>query len=285
MNKVVDCFMFYNEIDMLKFRLKHLNEVVDYFVIAEATVSHQNTPRNLIFNSLKSELEPYLNKIVYVAVEDMPDGNTSSDNWLRENHQRKALSRGLEKLDLRDQDIILLSCCDEIPNNNLISEIKKHGINIFTDEENLIYKPLHTSPESYNSELSLFYMDMYWYNLTTKSKFEWTLSRACTYRKLKELGGFQEFIEDKTSTYYSKGGWHFTFFGNKDFITTKIKSFAHDEYNKPEYLNEKEITDRVQNQKDLFGRSHEKFYNIEIQDNTFLPFNYLDIITNENFKN
>lgn len=285
MNKIVDCFMFYNEIDMLKFRLKHLNEVVDYFIIAEATVSHQNTPRSLIFDSLKSELEPYLHKIIYVAVDDMPGGNKSSDNWLREKHQRKALSRGLEKLDLKDQDILLLSCCDEIPNNELIQQIKINGLNIFNSDSNLKYKPFHTNVEDYDKGISLFYMDMYWYNLTTKSNYGWTLSRACTVNKLKELGGFQEFIENKTKTYYIKGGWHFTFFGNKDFITTKIKSFAHDEYNKPEYLNEKEITDRIQNQKDLFGRPHEKFYNIEIQDNTFLPFNYLDIITNENFKN
>jgi beta-1,4-mannosyl-glycoprotein beta-1,4-N-acetylglucosaminyltransferase len=47
MNKVIDCLMFYNELDMLKFRLEHLNDVVDYFVIAEATVTHQNSEKKL----------------------------------------------------------------------------------------------------------------------------------------------------------------------------------------------------------------------------------------------
>ncbi len=35
--KVIDCFIFYNELDMLKFRLNELNDIVDYFVIVECT--------------------------------------------------------------------------------------------------------------------------------------------------------------------------------------------------------------------------------------------------------
>ena len=34
---IVDSFIFYNELDMLEFRLTELNDVVDYFVIVEAT--------------------------------------------------------------------------------------------------------------------------------------------------------------------------------------------------------------------------------------------------------
>ena len=34
--KIVDCFIFYNEIDMLLYRLEILNEYVDYFILVES---------------------------------------------------------------------------------------------------------------------------------------------------------------------------------------------------------------------------------------------------------
>ena len=34
--KIIDCFIFYNEVDILEYRLKTLNEVVDYFIIVES---------------------------------------------------------------------------------------------------------------------------------------------------------------------------------------------------------------------------------------------------------
>ena len=35
--KIIDCFIFYNELDLLEYRLNILNDVVDYFVIVEST--------------------------------------------------------------------------------------------------------------------------------------------------------------------------------------------------------------------------------------------------------
>jgi beta-1,4-mannosyl-glycoprotein beta-1,4-N-acetylglucosaminyltransferase len=35
--KIIDCFIFYNEIDLLNYRLNTLHEVVDYFIIVEST--------------------------------------------------------------------------------------------------------------------------------------------------------------------------------------------------------------------------------------------------------
>ena len=34
---LIDCFLFYNEIDLLKYRLYLLDDLVDFFVIVEAT--------------------------------------------------------------------------------------------------------------------------------------------------------------------------------------------------------------------------------------------------------
>ena len=38
---IVDCFTFYNELDILKKRLKYLSPVVDKFVLVESTYTHR----------------------------------------------------------------------------------------------------------------------------------------------------------------------------------------------------------------------------------------------------
>ena len=35
--KIIDCFIFYNELDLLTYKLNVLNDIVDYFVLVEAT--------------------------------------------------------------------------------------------------------------------------------------------------------------------------------------------------------------------------------------------------------
>ena len=41
--KVIDCFTFYNELDMLTLRLNELSDFVDYFVLVESTHTHTKT--------------------------------------------------------------------------------------------------------------------------------------------------------------------------------------------------------------------------------------------------
>ena len=44
--KIIDCFTFYNELDMLELRLNELNEVVDYFVLVECVKTHANNDKD-----------------------------------------------------------------------------------------------------------------------------------------------------------------------------------------------------------------------------------------------
>ena len=49
-NKIYDCFMFNNEIDLLNIRLNILNEYVDYFVIVESAETHSGLKKKLCFD-------------------------------------------------------------------------------------------------------------------------------------------------------------------------------------------------------------------------------------------
>ena len=45
--KIYDCFLFFNELDLLEIRLNELDEVVDYFVIVEGESTFQSKPKEL----------------------------------------------------------------------------------------------------------------------------------------------------------------------------------------------------------------------------------------------
>ena len=44
---LIDCFIFYNELEMLEYRLN--NSEADYFVIVEATLTHVGNPKKLYY--------------------------------------------------------------------------------------------------------------------------------------------------------------------------------------------------------------------------------------------
>ena len=52
----------------------------------------------------------------------------------------------------------------------------------------------------------------------------------------------------------NNGGWHFAYLQSPENISKKIKSFAHGEFNKDEFINIKKIEERIKNNKDIFNR-------------------------------
>ena len=63
------------------------------------------------------------------------------------------------------------------------------------------------------------------------------------------------------------GGWHFSFLKKPSDIAKKIKSYSHQEYYKEEFINEKKISERINNRKDLFDRNY-KYEKVSL-DRTF----------------
>ena len=123
--KVYDCFSYWDEDLLLDLRLNILDKYVDYFVIVEGNKTWQNNPKKLQFNIEK--FKNFRDKIIYVPVQDMPGGDNP---YKRENFQRNCISRGLKNAE--DDDIILISDLDEIPNpENLLKFKKKNAIRSF----------------------------------------------------------------------------------------------------------------------------------------------------------
>ena len=49
---LINAFNFFCEKEIVELRLKYLNEVVDYFVVIEADVTHQGKKKRLEFSKL-----------------------------------------------------------------------------------------------------------------------------------------------------------------------------------------------------------------------------------------
>ena len=103
--KIIDCFIFYNELDMLTYRLNILNDIVDYFVLVEATHTFIGKEKPLFYQDNKHLFEKFNHKIIHVIVDDFPhkypDINIGkNEQWRNEIFQRNCISRGIDKLEL-----------------------------------------------------------------------------------------------------------------------------------------------------------------------------------------
>jgi beta-1,4-mannosyl-glycoprotein beta-1,4-N-acetylglucosaminyltransferase len=123
---VYDCFTFFNEIELLKVRIEELYDVVDYFVVTEATQTFTGEPKRLHFLDHAEEFAKYKEKIIHLIVDDFPapTSNHYQDRWTREAFQRNAAFRGLNRC--TNDDIIFISDVDEIPNQQAVRQVKEY---------------------------------------------------------------------------------------------------------------------------------------------------------------
>ena len=149
--KIFDCFMFYDEELLLDIRLNILDKYVDFFVIVESEFFHNGIKRQLKFDINK--FKKFKDKIIYVRhknissqiIELEDEDNESKKSYklifnahLRENDQRNHILDGLKQAD--DNDLILISDVDEIPNFNSIDLSKINNQIIMFEQEIFYYK-------------------------------------------------------------------------------------------------------------------------------------------------
>jgi beta-1,4-mannosyl-glycoprotein beta-1,4-N-acetylglucosaminyltransferase len=224
---IFDVIPFNNEFEILERRFSELYDVVDRFVIVEATKTHGNKPKELNFHNNLKRFEKWLNKVTYIVVDDY----SALDSWSIERHQRDAGMRGLTQC--KDNDIIIISDCDEIPN---VEAIKG-------------YKP--------EDGIKSFDMTLYYYNENTKAADPWREAKILPYGILKQItpcGARYTHVDQ--APIIPNGGKHLSYFGYGDIdrIIKKIQDTAHQEYNKPEFLDRERIKKSIEDGSDLFGR-------------------------------
>ena len=165
--KIFDCFMYFDEEVVLDLRLNTLNEYVDHFVIVESKFTHRGDKRHLKFNHEK--FKKFKDKIIYLVYDEEPpkvrkiksEYSVADKSGLyilnaayRENAQRNYIKKGLDEA--HDNDLILISDVDEIPNL------------------------LNISFDKINEKIILFKQDMFYYKFNLYlPDLIWTGTKGC----------------------------------------------------------------------------------------------------------
>jgi beta-1,4-mannosyl-glycoprotein beta-1,4-N-acetylglucosaminyltransferase len=263
--KIIDCFIFYNELKMLEFRLKELYNDIDYFILVESTKTFTNKDKILYYEENKNMFKKYSDKIIHIIIEDSPN---DINPWNVESFQRNCIDRGINKLSLYDNDLIIISDVDEIPNMKTIKKI------IEKKNKNKIIKRKNKNDPSEINNLYYLEQSFYYYNLNTKLEEIWQKSKILNYKTyLKYNCNPNDIRSIKNKNAIKNGGWHFSYFGDIKFIMNKINNFSHQEYNNNNYNNKNIIEQKIKNKESLFNDT--KFEYIKIEDNKNLPENYL----------
>jgi hypothetical protein len=270
--KIIDTFIFYNELDLLNYRLSILNDYVDYFVLVESKYTFSGDIKPLYYSENKEIFEKYNNKIVHIVVDlpyKKPNINYNlNQQWENEYHQRNSIKYGIEMIKhlLTDSDIIITSDVDEIPNPNILIQAKQN---------NLVFD-INT--------LNRLALDMYYYNLYYRigEGSNWHGIKLMTFNAYKKNKlTFQQMRVWEHSNFVpviEKGGWHLSYFGDINFIIKKISSFSHQEYNNNNYIDNKLLEQKIKDGINLLNNSNLVY--IPIEENTNLPPQY-DIYLNK----
>ena len=215
---IYDCFQYFNEDHVVELRLNILDKYVDFFVISESTRNHQGVTKKLNFDINK--FKKFKDKIIYVIAN--PEENLLKEKHkfghsIIEQHQRNYLINGLSKA--RENDLILISDSDEIPNLEKLSVIKKKYFAF--SQKAFCYKP----------------------NLLNPKENNWIGTRGCKYKYLQtpQKLRFKKFkhypfwrIDKINLQIINDGGWHFSSLMSPEKISEKLKSFSHSEDNTKE---------------------------------------------------
>jgi len=260
--KIFDCFMYFDEDVVLDVRLNTLNQYVSKFIIVESLFTHKGDKRDLKFDIKK--FNKFENKIVYLVYENEPfeiesinETDTENEKSVksilnaihRENGQRNFISEGLKNA--HDEDFILISDLDEIPNLS--------NINLNNFKEKLIF----------------FNQEMFYYKFNLKlPNYNWVGTKSCKKKNFVNAQWLRN-IKDKNYPFYrldllfsknkyrnirfiQNGGWHFTNIKTSEEIRHKLSSYLHHREFDLNPLSTSEIEELIKNKKAIYDLSADK---------------------------
>ena len=278
--KIFDCTTFFDEKIMMDVRFNVLNKFVYKFIVVESLFSHSGQKKEINFK--KNDYPNFKDKIEHIVIEREPD-NLIEESQIKKNELNKRLNsiRRIEQSydymslglkDAQDNDLIMLSDNDEIPNLEAINlnEIKNNFI---------IFEQL------------FFY---YKFNLIY-DKLKWSGTKACKKKNLKSLSDLRNLKNKKypfwrIDTYFSKikqtnlkiisnGGWHFTNIKTPEELLVKLSNFGHHDEFEISNLNLEKLKEKIKNKEVLYNHFLDKKdksrwdynYKLKKMDDIFLP--------------
>jgi beta-1,4-mannosyl-glycoprotein beta-1,4-N-acetylglucosaminyltransferase len=250
--KLLDVFLFYNELDLLKARLEYLGPVVDHFIISEANVDFSGRPKEFLLSQELVNTLPFANKVIYhreyLKLNSIPwlfkklkyRNRITRYLWKIQDAQRNSTLTPLKSFNAKD--IIIFSDLDEFPSEAAIHK----GI-----EALQLGNLNHHEPHAFSLDQTFYY-----YNLNNAAPHEKFYGSVMT-----KLGTFRKYLPHRFRSgkndfeHIAAGGWHFSYFMDEEKILNKILAIS-DVENLSEYktLSKEEISQKILSGMDLYDR-------------------------------
>ncbi len=258
--KIYDCTMFFDESMIFELRLNILNSFVDKFIVVESLFTHSGKKKEQNFNI--ENYPKFKDKIIYILLENEPKvpflinenskdkiGHQRLNSLKRIEIQYNALSEGITEAS--DDDLVILSDCDEIPN---LEELNLNNL---------------------KNEIILFKQKIFYYKFNLlHSSMDWYGSKACKKKKLISFDWLR-YVKNKKypiwrfDAFFSKnkyinlkvlnnGGWHFSKIKNEEEIFNLLSVYGeHNEFN-ISGITKKNIKELIDNHELYFDHSLDK---------------------------
>lgn len=261
MTRIIDCFTFFNELDLLEIRLETLYEHVDMFVITECRQSHAGKPKSLYLSDNISRFAKFGDKMVVQVLDKFPAGiQLFEADWFQ-----REFAKSLIDSEMKPADYLLYGDVDEIPNPTALKE----AVAILKNRPEL--------------EVAHFAMDMFFYFVNLRETSGTLLSYMGEYPQIPK--GERKWLGSTLNTWSSvksskltdlrrperkangvrieNAGWHFSWIGGHDSKTQlervqdKLFNTAHQEFNT--WINRILLKPRIKLRLDLIGRRTARF--------------------------
>lgn len=244
--RIIDGFTFYNEVDMLEFRLRYLDPYVDLFLIVEADHKFNGEPKPFVLQELmqsprfawikdKVRINSlYIDTSNLKLTERPQHYDPAADFWKIESAQRN----GIRLSTMEPDDWLLMGDVDEIPNPDVLERLRNDRL--YRDWAGL--------------EPRILRQHFFYYNPFCLKEETWAGTALLSAPVASRLSN-QE-VRDLRYSWQGieAGGWHFSYFMSPDQIADKIQSFSHQEYNNDHMRDTGRIREMIQQKKDLFER-------------------------------
>ena len=271
MPKKIDCFLFFQELDLLEIRLRYLYDVVDHFVIIEAGQAFSGRAKPFFFEQHAARFAPFADKIVYFKLDefhrsfgsvidtlrakrdpvsrkllDIMQADSHVDrnelHWVLEEYHRECLFYPLSRIAEPD-DLILFSDLDEIPSRSAI-----------------------TIAESFVCAEFDYFVN--WL------KFDgWLGPSASLWQDVQagSLNGLRQRVrstDDAAGTRrIEHGGAHFTSCGGLAAVERKVESWGHQEFNTT--LVKSRLRTNIRYGRDVFFRGGNALTHVDVDDSDY----------------
>jgi beta-1,4-mannosyl-glycoprotein beta-1,4-N-acetylglucosaminyltransferase len=260
--KVIDVFMFNGE-PMAFYRLHHLRDVVDLFVVVEATTTFSGRKKDITkakYHQIFVQLEKMGKMLrLFIDENEMPRFRRpfEREKYVRDYPLSKIITH------MKGRPYILMVCDgDELPDRRFVQNLPR------------VYDIL-------DQPISLD-MSNHYYSFNWTYNFRWASAYVVNDRKLTNASSLDAMrdVRRRRHKRFEKAGWHCSYCMSPEMMITKLTQFSHTDYDHPLFKNTTRIKLFRERGLDLFGRegTEYKMYHDENEENLPQDRHVLDML-------